>query len=198
MKKILKRHYASYVAAMVLLVMLMLTFYGRISDTAAVFKANIELQKMERQGYKDYEVLDGSFKFSIPASWSAWEQKFMGGEIIYDLNYITPNKKIHGFIQVWKIDKPLSQFLEEAKNAAVDSTDFKFYNLKEIMVNRNKGYLLQYERPKDTGGYYRSYEAFLEDGKGKIYRASFYTDEKDWRKYYPLMFNRIIQSFRIK
>jgi len=38
----------------------------------------------------------------------------------------------------------------------------------------------------------------LEGGNGRIYRASFYTDEKDWRSYYPLMFNRIIQSFNIK
>lgn len=198
MKSIFKKHYAFYAAAIVLMIMLTMIFYDRISATASVFKANIELEKMERQGYKDYDVLDGNFKFSIPSSWDAWEQKFSGGEIIYHLNYMTPNKKIHGFIQVWKMDKPLAEFLEESKKSAVGSVDFKSYSSKEIMVNRNKGFLVQYERAKDTEGYYRAYEAFLEDGKGMIYRASFFTDEKDWRKYYPLMYNRIIQSFKIK
>ena len=41
-------------------------------------------------------------------------------------------------------------------------------------------------------------KVFLEDGDGNIYRASFYTEGKDWRQYYTIIFNRIIQSFRIK
>lgn len=198
MKFVFKRRYAFYAVVIVLMLLLITIFYDRISNTALVFKANIELEKMDRQGYKDYDVLDGSFKFSIPASWDAWEQKFPGGEIIYHLNYISPNKKIYGFIQVWKMDKPLAEFLEESKKSSVGAVDFKSYSAKEIIVNRNKGILLQYERAKDTEGYIKAYEAFLEDGKGNIYRASFFTDEKDWRKYYPLMYNRIIQSFKIK
>ncbi|MDD2481142.1 MAG: hypothetical protein WCY24_00625 [Lutispora sp.] len=198
MKISFKKHYAFYTAAVALALILTMTFYGRISNTVTVFQANIELEKMERQGYKSYNVLDGTFKFSIPASWHAWEQKFVGGEIVYHLNFITPNKKIHGFIQAWKMDKPLEKFLEESKKSAVGPVDFKTYSSKEIMVNRNKGFLVQYERAKETEGYYKAYEAFLEDGKGMIYRASFFTDEKDWRNYYPLMYNRIIQSFKIK
>ena len=105
---------------------------------------------------------------------------------------------IYGFIQVWNMEKPLGEFLEESKKAAVGAVDFKNYDLKEIMVNRKKGYLLEYIRARDNEGYIRAYEAFVDGSNGRIYRASFYTDEKDWRRYYPLMFNRIIQSFSIK
>jgi len=197
-KKILKRRYVLVASFIALMLVFSVTFYSKISSTVEVFRTNIELQKMEKQGYKNYDVLDGSFKFYLPSSWNAWEQNFVGGEIIYNLNYITPNKKIYGFIQVWNMEKPLGEFLEESKKAAVGVIDFKKYDLKEIMVNKKKGYLLEYIRARDNDGYIRAYEAFLEGGNGRIYRASFYTDEKDWRSYYPLMFNRIIQSFNIK
>lgn len=198
MKNIFNKRYVLYVAAIALIFVFAMTFYSKIWNTVEVFKANIELQKMEKQGYKNYDVLNGSFKFSIPSSWNAWEQKFVGGEIIYNLNFATPNKKIHGFIQVWKMGKPLAEFLEESKKAAVGAVDFKDYDAKEIMVNRKGGFLVQYIRARDNEGYIRAYEAFLEGGDGRVFRASFFTDEKDWRRYYPLMFNRIIQSFNIK
>lgn len=198
MNNIINKRNVLLVAVIAFILTFTMTFYNKIWSTVEVFKANIELQKMEKQGYKNYEVLDGSFKFSIPSSWNAWEQKFVGGEIIYNLNYITPNKKIYGFIQVWKMDKPLAEFLEESKKAAVGAIDFKNYDAKEITVNRKKGFLVQYVRARDNDGYIRAYEAFLEGGDGRIYRASFFTDERDWRRYYPLMFNRIIQSFNIK
>lgn len=198
MKISLKKGMTFYIALIAFLLMMVMNFSDNFIRTAEVFKANIEIEKIERQGYKNYDVLGSTFKFSIPSSWNAWEQNFTGGEIIYHLSFISPNKKIHGFIQAWKLAKPLSQFLEESEKAAVGAVDFKFYNKKEIMVNRNKGFLIQYERPNDKEKLYRAYEAFLEDGNGTIYRASFYTEEKDWRQYYTIIFNRIIQSFKIK
>lgn len=198
MKSYINKRNVLYVAAIALILVFTMTFYSKIYNTVEVFKANIELQKIEKQDYKSYEVLDGSFKFSIPSYWNAWEQKFMGGEIIYNLNFATPNKKIHGFIQVWQMEKPLAEFLEESKKAAVGAVDFKDYDAKEITVNRKKGFLVQYIRARDNEGYIRAYEAFLDGGNGRIYRASFYMDENDWRRYYPLMFNRIIQSFKIQ
>ncbi len=194
----IKKSKVFYIALIAFLIMMAMNFSDDFIRTAEVFKANIEIEKVERQGYKNYDVLEGNFKFSLPSTWNAWEQSFAGGEIIYHLNFMSPNKKIHGFIQAWKLNKPLAQFLKESEKAAVGPVDFKFYNKKEIMVNRNKGFLIQYERPNDKGNLYRAYEGFLEDDKGNIYRASFYTEAKDWRKYYTIIFNRIIQSFKIK
>ncbi|SHJ01345.1 hypothetical protein [Lutispora thermophila] len=198
MKSYISKRYVLYVAVIAFIFVFTMTFFNKIYNTVEVFKANIEMQKIEKQGYKSYEVLDGSFRFSIPSSWNSWEQKFIGGEIIYNLNFMTPNKKIHGFIQVWQMEKPLAEFLEESKKAAVGAVEFKEYDEREITVNRKKGFLIRYSRAKDNEGYIKAYEAFLDGGNGRIYRASFFTDEEDWRRYYPLMFNRIIQSFNIK
>lgn len=194
----IKKSKVFYIALAAFLIMMAMNFSDNFMRTAEVFKANIEIEKVERQGYKNYNVLEGNFKFSLPSAWNAWEQNFSGGEIAYHLNFMSPNKKIHGFIQVWKLDKPLAQFLEESEKAAVGNVDFKFYNKKGIIADRNKGFLIQYERPNDKGNLYRAYEGFIEDGKGNIYRASFYTEGKDWRQYYTIIFNRIIQSFKIK
>lgn len=198
MKISIKKNKVFYIALFAFLIMVIMNSSDKILNTVEVFKTNIEIEKVEKQGYKNYNVLNDTFKFSLPSTWNAWEQSFSGGEIVYHLNFLSPNKKIHGFIQAWKMEKPLAQFLEESEKASVDSMEFKFYSKKEILVNKNKGFLIQYERPNNKGNLYRAYDSFLEDGKGNIYRASFYMQGKHWRNYYTIIFNKIIQSFKIK
>ena len=101
-------------------------------------------------------------------------------------------------MQVWDINKPLKQFIEESKHAAVGVIDFKYYRVKEITINNNKGYLLDYSRKDNNNKYIKSYETFVEDSNGRIYRASFFVEEQNWKQNYLILFNRITRSFVIK
>ncbi len=194
----LKKSKVFYIALSAFLIMFIINYSGTIFSTVDVFKTNIEMGKVEKQGYKNYSVLGGRLKFLLPSSWETWEQSFSGGEILYHLNFLAPNKRIHGFIQIWKTEKSLEQFLEESEESPADTTDYKFYSRKEIMVNDNKGYLVQYEKPNNQGKTYRAYDSFLQDESGHIYRASFYMQGKQWRNFYTITFNKVIQSFKIK
>ena len=57
--KIIKKRYV-LLASAIALTFIFNDFFNKISSTVEVFRANIELQKMEKQGYKNYDVLDGS------------------------------------------------------------------------------------------------------------------------------------------
>ena len=186
------------IALFAFLILAAASYSDKIILTVEVFKTNLEIGKVEKRGFEYYNVLDSSFQFALPDDWNTWEQNFSGGEIVYHLNFLSQNKKIHGFIQVWQMEKTLSQFLAESEKSSVDSKEYKLYNKKEITVNDRKGFLVQYERPNSKGSLYRSYDCFLQDNDNGIYRASFYMEKKHWKNYYTIIFNKIIKSFKIK
>lgn len=167
------------------------------APSIATFKESIEIRELAKQIYKEYKVLDNTFQFKLPKDWVTWTQTFEGGEIIYSLFFKSPDSKLHGFVQVWNIDKPLEQFVNESKQSAVGAVEFKYFNVGQVMVDRKIGYLLDYSRPNDQNIYYKGYEALIE-GNNKVYRVSFFVEEKDWKEYYKMIFNTIIQSFKIK
>lgn len=186
------------IALFAFLILAAASYSDKIILTVEVFKTNLEIGKVEKRGFEYYNVLDSSFQFALPDDWNTWEQNFSGGEIVYHLNFLSRNKKIHGFIQVWQMEKTLSQFLVESEKSSVDSKEYKLYNKKEITVNDRKGFLVQYERPNSKGSLYKSYDCFLQDNDNGIYRASFYMEKKHWKNYYTIIFNKIIKSFKIK
>lgn len=186
------------IALFAFLILAAASYSDKIILTVEVFKTNLEIGKVEKRGFEYYNVLDSSFQFALPDDWNTWEQNFSGGEIVYHLNFLSRNKKIHGFIQVWQMEKTLSQFLVESEKSSVDSKEYKLYNKKEITVNDIKGFLVQYERPNSKGSLYKSYDCFLQDNDNGIYRASFYMEKKHWKNYYTIIFNKIIKSFKIK
>lgn len=174
-------------------------FYAiRLPKAYTAFRENIEAKKAARQLFETYNAMDNSFSFELPESWETHELSFTGEEILYHLNFISKDKKIHGFVQVWKLSKPLKQFIEESKKSAVGVVDFKYFNIGEIISDNKKGYLLDYSRANQKGEYNRAYEAFIEGFSNRIYRLSFFVSEKEWREYYRNLFDRIIRLVRIR
>ncbi|MGE5629997.1 MAG: PsbP-related protein [Caulobacteraceae bacterium] len=171
---------------------------SRMPAAITAFRENISEKMLSRQLFKTYNALGGAFSFQLPGTWDSNEVAFEGGEIIYHLYFMSKDKKINGFVQVWKLDKTLKQFLDESKKAATGVVDFKFFNQKEIMADNKRGYLLEYSRANEKGEYTRAYEAFIEGYGNSIYRISFFVPEKEWKDYYKILFDRIINSIRIR
>lgn len=186
------------IVGIVILALFIASVYYAFNPIAETFKNSIEYQKAERQFLKKYTALQDKFEFMLPSTWSTMEQAFSGGEIIYSLAFMSDDKKTHGIVQVWDIDKPLKQFIDESKESAVGVVDFKYYRVKEIKSKQNKGYLLDYSRRTDQDKYVRAYEAFIEGANNRIYRVSFFVNEDNWKSQYIILFNRIIRSLEIK
>jgi hypothetical protein len=173
-------------------------YTGRLPAALTAFRENIGADKASKQLLEAYNVMDNTFHFELPDSWYTHEESFAGGEILYHLNFISQDKRVYGFVQVWKLSKPLKQFIEESKESAVGVVDFKYFDIKEIMVDSKKGYLIDYSRANSQGEYNRAYEAFIEGYSNKVYRISFFVPEKEWRSYYKVLFDRIIHTMNIK
>lgn len=186
------------IVGIAILALFFASIYYAFNPIAQTFKNSIEYQKAERQPLKKYTALQDKFEFMLPSAWSAMEQAFSGGEIIYSLAFMSDDKKIHGIMQVWDIDKPLKQFIDESKKSAVGIVDFKYYRVKELKSGQNKGYLLDYSRRSAQDKYVRAYEAFIEGADNRIYRVSFFVEEENWKPQYIILFNRIIRSLTIK
>lgn len=174
-----------------------LLYTGRIPDTVAAFKERMGAEKASKQLFQAYDVMDNTFHFELPDTWMTHEVSFTGGEILYHMSFISHDKRIHGFVQVWKLSEPLKQYVEKSKEAAVGVVDFKHFDIKEIMSDNKKGYLLDYSRANLKGEYIRSYEAFIGGPSNQVYRLSFFIPEKEWRNYYKVLFDRIIHTVRI-
>lgn len=174
-----------------------LLYLGRVPDTVAAFKERLGAEKAMKQIFQAYDVMDDTFHFELPDTWLTHEVAFAGGEILYHMSFTSQDKRIHGFVQVWKLSEPLQQFVEKSKESAVGVVDFKHFDIKEIMSDNRRGYLLDYSRANSKGEYIRSYEAFIGGPSNQAYRLSFFVPEKEWRNYYKVLFDRIIHSVKI-
>lgn len=172
-------------------------YTGRLPDAYAAFKDNVDARKASKQLFEAYNVMDNTFHFELPDSWNTNEVSFTGGEILYHLSFTSQDSRIHGFVQVWKLSEPLKQFVEKSKKSAVGAVDFKYFDIKEIMSDNKKGYLLEYSRANSKGEYIKAYEAFIEGYSNNIYRLSFFVPEREWRNYYKVLFDRIIHTVKI-
>lgn len=193
-----KKVYAYAAALLVVAAFGVLVLAGRVPAAITAFKGNMEAQGLVKQLFTSYSAMGGSLSFELPDSWSTSQAAFEGGEITYHLNFISKDKKVHGFVQAWKLNKPLKQFLEESKKSAVGVIDFKYFNIKEMMIGKKQGYILEYSRANEKGEYIRAYEAFIEGYGGDVFRVSFFIPEKEWKEYYKILFDRIINSVNIK
>ena len=198
MKLIIVKRTLILFLGIIILALFLISVDFTFAPIAATFRNSMEYQKAERQTLEKYSALQGKFEFYLPADWTTMEETFSGGEIIYNIFFVSKDKKIHGFVQGWDINKSLKQFIDESKQAAVGVIDFKYYRVKEIMINNNKGYLLDYSRKDNNDKYIKSYETFIEGSNGRIYRASFFVEEQNWKQNYLILFNRITRSFVIK
>lgn len=175
-----------------------LFYAGKLPAAITAFRDNIQSEKVSKQLLEPYNVLDNTFHFELPETWYTHEVSFVGGEILYHMNFMSQDKRIHGFVQVWKLSKPLKQFVEGSKEAATGVVDFKYFDIREMMADNRKGYLLDYSRGNGQGEYNKAYEAFIEGDSDKVYRMSFFVPEKEWRNYYKVLFDRIIRTMNIK
>jgi hypothetical protein len=144
-----------------------------------------------------YEALDKKFTYKLPAEWITKEEKFPGNEIIYHNDFNTKDFKIHGFVEVWNLNKDLKTFLEESKKISSEQNFYKAYEIKPININDKDGYLVNYTIITSSNKYYKGYEYFIRN-KDKFFRFSFFVREDNFKENMPTIFKTIVQTFIYK
>ncbi len=145
----------------------------------------------------EYGALNQKFTYKLPAEWSAKEKKFSGNEIIYHNDFNTKDFKIHGFVEVWNLNKDLKTFLEESKKISSEQNLYKAYEIKPITINDKDGYLINYTIITSANQNYKGYEYFIRN-KDKFFRFSFFVREDNFKENMPTIFKTIVQTFAYK
>lgn len=148
--------------------------------------------------YKEYTGLNGRFTYALPENWKVEEQNLGSSEIIYHSNFISDDKKINGYVEVWDLKKPLLDFLKESEKSAVGTVSFKYYTIKPIKIDDKEGYILEYSRKGEGDKYIKAFEVFLKDKESLFYRLAFYMDEQLWKDEYRELFLNMASMAKLK
>ncbi|HEX2946462.1 MAG TPA: PsbP-related protein [Clostridia bacterium] len=144
--------------------------------------------------FTDFESVEGSFGFKYPSAFVIRPQSFTGGDVLYHIDFHDSEGKAHGFVQVWNLPGSLGDFLK--KSIESSSNTYKFFNSNKVEINGVKGYRWDYSVLTGSG-YYRGAEVFLQRD-GRMYRLSYFVPEKDWDRKQADLFEKMVQSFKIK
>jgi len=148
--------------------------------------------KWKTAAIRQYEMSEITFKY--PDVLRLEEMINLGQEIIIHMNYHHTNNKVHGFFQVWKLNRNLEEFLNESKKFS--SMTFISFNESAIKVNDLNGFMWEYIF-MDTKNDIKGFEAFLENGN-EMYRFTMFINNTDYKPQYKRIFKRMFQSLRIK
>ncbi|MDW8802441.1 hypothetical protein P8V03_14930 [Clostridium sp. A1-XYC3] len=144
-----------------------------------------------------YQALDSKLTYKLPSEWSTSEQNFSGQEIIYHNDFKDKDYKVHGFIEVWNLNKNLKTFLQESKKISSEQNEYKDYNISPITINNREGYLVNYTIKTNTNTYYKGYEYFIKD-KDKFFRFSFFMRDENFKENMPTVFKTIVQTLNYR
>jgi hypothetical protein len=145
-----------------------------------------------------YEGLDNSFSYMLPEEWIVAKEDMDSTEIAYHNGFVSADKKIKGFVQVWNYEGDLNKFLEKSKESSLkpQANKYKEYQISTININNDKAYLLKYTVDAGDKNYYKGNEYFIK-GPGKFYRFSFFVKASDYKETMGTMFENIVKTLRI-
>lgn len=161
---------------------------------AAETGTNIPADEIE---YKNYSAFDGKIAFKLPAKWSTTLRKFDSNEVLYHNDFISDDKIIHGFVEVWNLNMPLIEFIKQGKENPIGIASYKNYTIEDVRINGMDGYILSYSRAGSEGKYIKAFEVFILDKGNSFYRFSFFMDESKWKNEYRMFFLNIAASLKV-
>jgi hypothetical protein len=176
---------------MVILFGLGKTFDTKLKDASLIYNNINSLVK--------YEGLDNSFSYMLPEEWTAAKENMDSTDITYHNGFVSADKKIKGFVQVWNYEGDLNKFLEKSKESSLkpQANKYKEYLISTINLNKDKAYLLKYTVDAGNKNYYKGNEYFIK-GAGKFYRFSFFVKASDYKETMGTMFENIVKTLSIK
>lgn len=140
----------------------------------------------------EYEISGYRIKYKLPSKWTAKEQKFIGNEIIYHNDYKSEDSVIRGFVEVWRLNGSLKEFLDKSRTASQTQNEVLNYNISDVKVNNKDGYLVTYKM-QSGNKIYDAFEYFIKDNQIFI-RFSFYIDSSKFNANISDVFKAIVQT----
>jgi hypothetical protein len=117
---------------------------------------------------------------------------------LYHADFTSADKEIRGFAEVWNINAPLLNFLEQSKKNSQGSVFYKYYRLQKAKIGIYNGYLLEYSIRGNNGKFYKGLEYFIPAGGEYFFRISFFVPEDNYSTKIDMMIKGIINTVQVK
>jgi len=177
------------VGLMLILFCLELNFEGRLKFTSLI-QSNIK-------SLKTYKFDEKNITYKLPGEWTAQQEHFSGGELIYHNRFISPKSDIHGYVDVWNLRQDLKIFLVQSKEASEAQNIITGYKLEDFYYDGRDGYKIVYNMITNAGSKYKAYEYFIKYNEVFL-RFAFYVNEPDFKENMPMNFETIVKTAEIK
>lgn len=172
---------------------------GILFGTGEVLKGHLKTVSFMQNNIKqlkEYEALEGKIIYKLPDEWTTSTKTFPGEEIIYHRDFISKDMKLQGFVQVWKQEQDLKDFLNKSKEISEAQNKISGYKASEFKMDNKEGYLVKYKM-NSNGNAYVAYEYFIKYNKGFL-RFSFFMNSKDFKEDMVALYESIIKEVTIK
>ncbi|HAA24976.1 MAG TPA: hypothetical protein DCE11_02475 [Ruminiclostridium sp.] len=167
--------------------------YMSSKESSPIIETGLRFEdKWKTATIQQYDMSEITFQY--PDALRLDEIINLGQEIRIHMNFHHTNNKVHGFFQVWKLDRNLEEFLNESKKYS--SMTFINFSESAIKVQELNGFMWEYVF-MDTKNDIKGFEVFLENGN-EMYRFSMFVLSTDYKPQYKRIFKRMYKSLRIK
>ncbi len=130
--------------------------------------------------------------FNYPLGWAIRTERNFGGEILESTSFASPDKTVHGFVQVMEFPKPVPEYIAEAQKNMVSGYDS--LEFKETTAGDKQGYVLTYKR--GTGDTRSAATEYFFTRNKKVYRFSYFFPER-LAEQYEKDFEEMLGSFNL-
>ena len=130
--------------------------------------------------------------FEYPDIFKAYTEQYSGEDILYHVNLLTNTPEIHGYVEVWNLNEPLSVFLEKAKASFSPS----IRNFKESFPSNNINLReWSYDVDSDSGEIHGRQHFSAKDNK--LIVTALFAPTNVWSSKYDSMFEEIKSSAKL-
>lgn len=158
------------------LIVLMAILFG-VGNVIKGHLKPVSLMQDNIKPLKEYKVLDGSFTYKLPLEWGTGVKSFPGDQIIYHNDFTSDDLLTSGFVQVWKEQENLKEFLDRSREISEKQNKLENYKIKSTKIKDREAFSIKYNISSKEVSYI-AHEYFIKHNKGFIRFAFFSRSDK--------------------
>lgn len=177
------------------LIILMAILFG-VGDIVKVHLKPVSLIQNNVKALTEYKALEGKFTYKLPSDWTTEMKSFPGNQITYHNEFVANDLLTSGFVQVWREQENLKEFLDRSKEFAEKQNKIKKYKIKDIKVKDREAYSIRYIISSKEVDYI-AHEYFIKYNEGFV-RFAFFSTYDNFKEGMVKLYDSILETVSLQ
>jgi hypothetical protein len=156
----------------------------------------VSLMQNNIKSLKEYKALEGNFTYKLPSEWVTGIQSFPGNQIIYHNDFVADDLLTSGFVQVWREQDDLKEFLDRSREVAEEQNKVQGYKIKNIKIKDREAYSIKYIITSKEVAYI-AHEYFIKYNKGFV-RFAFFSRYDNFNEDKTALYDSILETISLQ